>query len=617
MDILKAAQSEETLRTKSSPYQSLPPDNIRLLQIQNLEHNLTCELETHSVDTVPAYEALSYVWGRSAQKCGINCNGKTLYITPDLLEFLKRLYKGRIEPEGISKTFRIWIDAICINQSDSGEKAEQIPLMGKIYSGAQQVIVWLGEAADESDLAIKGLPSIVEGMAKFDGLVTPSDVPFLLTDDARRLFKAISHLTHRSWFCRTWVIQEVALAKKILVLCGDAAFDWTLLPSYVNAVNRCGLGPLALAEYQAGAGGADNYSSIIEIELIRGQLRDEYSIPRLLQLGRGQECTEAVDRIWAFLGMFPKFLRDNIAKEELIDLSDGARREYWRTYTRFARWLVESLQTLSFLALAPSLRRYPYVSHPQLPTWVPDWASVQDHKHLGFEMQHYHAGYESKSDQHDRHQLPEVSVLPDHYLIVLGFRVDEVKMVVDYNFGFTQFPNGLLGEDGDAAKLLLWEDSLLGLLHSFHPERSRDEIIDALWRTLIGNRTIHADKELTIANYHSWKSVLSKFAQNVDPGDISPDELKSYVFFMQHHQWFFQGRRFILTERGRFGAAPKTVAVGDTICVIKANHLLWALRFSLDGHKANLTGDVYVHGLMNGQAFGAPESSPEENFILS
>ena len=615
MDIWVAPQSEET-STASSPYQLLPPDNIRLLRIQSLEHNLTCELETYCVDTVPSYEALSYVWGRSTQECNINCNEKTLYITPDLLEFLIRLYKRRIEPEGVSKSFRIWIDAICINQSDSVERAEQIPLMGKIYSGAQQVMVWLGEEADESDLAIKGLPGIVEGLSQFGGLVTPSDVPFLLTDGAQQLFRAISHLTHRSWFCRTWVIQEVALAKKILVLCGDVAFDWTLLPRYVNAVNRCGLGPLALAEYQAEAGGANSYNSIIEIERIRGQRHNEYSIPHLLQLGRSQECTEAVDRIWAFLGMFPNFVRDNIAKNDLIDLSDGAKREYWQTYTRFAQWLVESLQTLSFLALAPSLHRYPYVSHPQLPTWVPDWASVQDHKHLGFEMQYYHAGYESEKDQHDGDQWPKISVLPNYCLVVLGFRIDKVKMVVDYNWGFTQFPNGLLGEDGDAAKLLVWEDALLGLLHSLHPQQSRDEIIDAHWRTLIGNPTVHADKELTIANYYCWKSVLSKFKKNVDPGDMPSDELKSYVFFMQHHQWFFQGRRFIITERGRFGAAPKTVTVGDTICVIKADHLLWALRFSLDGDSANLAGDVYVHGLMNGEAFGASGTSPEENFTL-
>jgi hypothetical protein len=45
----------------------------------------------------------------------------------------------------------IWIDALCINQSDNVEKAIQVPLMGSIYTNARQVIVWLG-LEEESDL---------------------------------------------------------------------------------------------------------------------------------------------------------------------------------------------------------------------------------------------------------------------------------------------------------------------------------------------------------------------------------------------------------------------------------------------------------------------------------
>lgn len=38
----------------------------------------------------------------------------------------------------------IWIDAICIDQTDENEKAMQIPLMSEIYKRAYQVNVWLG-----------------------------------------------------------------------------------------------------------------------------------------------------------------------------------------------------------------------------------------------------------------------------------------------------------------------------------------------------------------------------------------------------------------------------------------------------------------------------------------
>lgn len=37
-----------------------------------------------------------------------------------------------------------WIDALCINQQDIEERIQQIQIMGKIHSSADQVLIWLG-----------------------------------------------------------------------------------------------------------------------------------------------------------------------------------------------------------------------------------------------------------------------------------------------------------------------------------------------------------------------------------------------------------------------------------------------------------------------------------------
>jgi Heterokaryon incompatibility protein (HET) len=42
----------------------------------------------------------------------------------------------------------IWADAICINQIDTSEKTEQVPLMADIYERAELVLVWLGKDED-------------------------------------------------------------------------------------------------------------------------------------------------------------------------------------------------------------------------------------------------------------------------------------------------------------------------------------------------------------------------------------------------------------------------------------------------------------------------------------
>jgi hypothetical protein len=45
----------------------------------------------------------------------------------------------------------VWIDAICINQKDATEKGIQVRYMAEMCSKASRVILWLGEAADNSD----------------------------------------------------------------------------------------------------------------------------------------------------------------------------------------------------------------------------------------------------------------------------------------------------------------------------------------------------------------------------------------------------------------------------------------------------------------------------------
>jgi Heterokaryon incompatibility protein (HET) len=51
----------------------------------------------------------------------------------------------------------IWVDAVCINQSDDVEKSLQLRLMAEIYAKASRVIVWLGEAYSASNEALEAI----------------------------------------------------------------------------------------------------------------------------------------------------------------------------------------------------------------------------------------------------------------------------------------------------------------------------------------------------------------------------------------------------------------------------------------------------------------------------
>jgi hypothetical protein len=84
------------------------------------------------------YETLSYVWGARTGDRLILCNGKELYITENCESALRQLRFAR-------KSRTIWVDAICINQTDELEKNKQVGLMDEIYKNSTHLRIWLGE----------------------------------------------------------------------------------------------------------------------------------------------------------------------------------------------------------------------------------------------------------------------------------------------------------------------------------------------------------------------------------------------------------------------------------------------------------------------------------------
>lgn len=98
----------------ASFYHTLPTQkHLRLLSLQPLSsgHDISVLIETTEIDSLPEYEALSYVWGDVNDIHEIICNGSLLTVTASLysaLQHLRHLYEAR----------KMWIDALCINQSN-------------------------------------------------------------------------------------------------------------------------------------------------------------------------------------------------------------------------------------------------------------------------------------------------------------------------------------------------------------------------------------------------------------------------------------------------------------------------------------------------------------------
>jgi hypothetical protein len=130
------------------------------------EDDISCRLQVG--DTLGAsYQSLSYVWGDPAPHSkAIYLNGQPFSVTASLYNALRNL---RMITDDHNQSRAFWIDAICIDQNNDGERSEQVQKMASIYQAANRVVIWLGdyhEPEDDNfqfDLRTWGFDSLARG----------------------------------------------------------------------------------------------------------------------------------------------------------------------------------------------------------------------------------------------------------------------------------------------------------------------------------------------------------------------------------------------------------------------------------------------------------------------
>jgi hypothetical protein len=199
-------KSRSTMSSVISPYcyRSLSPDSIRLLRLlphEDTNAPIRCQLFDYPLQEsgkrIHLYEALSYVWGDPDDL-------QTIHIGEDDLPVTRNLHAALSHVRNFSFERVIWVDAICIDQKNTEEKTQQIQIMAMIYGQANRVLVWLGEAADNSDQAL-------EEIRAAGGKATIS----LKNEDMQ---SAILALLKRQWFQRIWVREENSIFWQDLLL---------------------------------------------------------------------------------------------------------------------------------------------------------------------------------------------------------------------------------------------------------------------------------------------------------------------------------------------------------------------------------------------------------------
>jgi hypothetical protein len=205
-------------------YRKLEGSLIRTVQLLpgSAEDPIRCLLK--EVDLSPRnkclnYQALSYVWGDPADTVPIVVNEQEFQATRNLSDALRQLRQAGeafVEQE-------IWIDAICINQTDIDEKSKQVPRMADIYSMATRVVIWLGRnTSEEEPVFARGFESRARLHELYVRDVAGTGTTFdewdyedthpELAEAEKETLDIWPMMSRRPWFKRIWTIQEFCLA---------------------------------------------------------------------------------------------------------------------------------------------------------------------------------------------------------------------------------------------------------------------------------------------------------------------------------------------------------------------------------------------------------------------
>ncbi|KAI3319142.1 heterokaryon incompatibility protein-domain-containing protein [Xylariaceae sp. AK1471] len=300
-------------------YSALAAGEIRILVIhpaRNADDPIRCSLQHISLAAPGEYEALSYAWGDRKNMKPLIVDGKGFKLRENAEAALQRLRSS-------DQDRRIWIDAICINQNDDGEKALQLPMMTQIYEKARRVCIWLGEMTEGAMLAIDRLKHTNQTFRstmhlwrtgrKHGKLMLPMRSMFdSLQDASNRVTEfqngEIRELMSRPWWGRGWIVQEVIVGRRPVFLVGDEVFDWADLAQWKKRSRQTFAGSEVASPFGLDTPPEheifDQFYQTLSAFRERWQERNwEMPILDLLYQFRHLGFANKRDRIYAFLGI--------------------------------------------------------------------------------------------------------------------------------------------------------------------------------------------------------------------------------------------------------------------------------------------------------------------------
>ena len=545
------------------------------------------------------FHALSYTWGDQTTTFSLSCSGRELKIHKSLRDALIRL-RDVIKPSDPP----LWIDAICINQYDEAEKLSQINFMAEIYSTACKTWIWLGEEMEGTAEAVDMMPRLVEAIPAIKQRIDTEDYTdpeiFHLPSASSPVWPAILSITMSPWFTRLWVLQEFALAHEVEFICGSNCIEWKILRQVLDFEVL-----YQIIENEDLREAIPDSSLIIkarelnkEFAAIQDRTVNAYTslTAAMYFLSRDQICSDPKDRVFALLGFLQKKQRDALHFDTTTTLE--------QLYIQFCHLLLCAHDDVSKRTVLSDASFGS--SKLNLPSWCPDFHHLTKGPTFGHSTQ-----YRASSKKYRVQECVDAS-----RLTLTGVVIDSVATVVPGSW--KDLPDNDTPEryQKQAQSNLAWLETCYRL--SLPPTSGNYSIetctvsteahLDAVWRTLIADQ--HHTPQLTSLDYLQVLKHVSGMAKT-ETLVLLDDSSIAYIYFLKKWQ---ESRKYFRTGDGRVGLAPALVQTNDIICVFHGSHVPHIIRPGTQQGTWVIVGEVYVHGMMYGEA--EQLDLPAKDFVL-
>ncbi|KAH8596886.1 heterokaryon incompatibility protein-domain-containing protein [Bisporella sp. PMI_857] len=582
------------IRYSSYKYAPLRGDRkfrlLKLLQGSPTDE-IKCELiASSSNSTSQKYVAISYAWGNPTTTHQIQCDGKELGVTANVIDLLKNIRHSNEDKV-------IWIDALCIDQSNIEERTQQVKLMWQIYSKADSVIVWLGANRDEPSILSSFLLKLSRAFREFKRRQSLEDQPEPVISDAEILKKtgtlptspewiAVKRLFERQWFHRLWVIQEVALSTDQIFWYGNWNFPAQLLEEVTQELRTSHMnGSELLRTLQLDLAVMSKFLRTRKVWRFR---QNGYNTPLAYRSYSfwSSEVTDPRDKIFATLGL-------DRAMAQRIDATyeDSPQRVFIKA-TEHSLMRNRSTRILSLAG----------IGHTRvmdgLPSWVPDFTSPEIPV-PPFSLHRY--GGDISQDADLFHKKPK-------------FECENGRLKFDgVMFDTVNTLSNILELEAES-NLKCWLDEVDNLFLVSRYANNADATTQ--WRSLIADRVFQTTKYIYApAVYDTYFKALKERIQvaedpylTIQPEDdtvnprhpqgIAPSVMMARRYITALWQ-SARNRRYCVTMSGDVGLVPKYAATGDIVILIKGSDVPYLIRPCASVRGAySLVGECYVHGCM-------------------